>query len=69
MRVSSTWEISTVSSIMDVPSNLELRGKIDYLETKIIYEKFWLECQECFVFEMNTKYPISIDQMEQASRN
>jgi hypothetical protein len=28
-----------------------------------MYEKFWSEYQEYFVFEVDTKYKISIDQM------
>jgi hypothetical protein len=41
-------------------------GKTDYLETKKMYKKFWTECQECFVFQVDMNYTISIEQMERA---
>jgi hypothetical protein len=45
-------EISIASGITNVPFNFELGGKLDYMETKIMYKKFWTECKECFVFEV-----------------
>jgi hypothetical protein len=40
MRSSRIEEMGTTSVVTEVPSNLELGGKIDYLETKTMYEKF-----------------------------
>jgi hypothetical protein len=40
---------------MEVPFDVELGGITNYLETKRMYEKFWSECQESFVFEVDTK--------------
>jgi hypothetical protein len=57
-------EMNTTSKVTQIPFDLELDEKIDYLETKTMYEKFWTECQECFVFEVDTKYTISIEQLE-----
>ena len=34
-----------------------------------MYEKFWTECQNCFVFEVDKMFSISIDQMEQAPKD
>jgi hypothetical protein len=34
-----------------------------------MYKKFWIECQDCFVFEVGRKYSISIDQMMQAPKD
>jgi hypothetical protein len=34
-----------------------------------MYKKFWIECQDCFVFEVNTKYSISIKQMMRAPKD
>jgi hypothetical protein len=42
---------------------------MDYNETKTMYKKFWIECQDCFVFKADTKYSISIDQMMQAPKD
>jgi hypothetical protein len=58
--------MSTTSGITEVPFDLEYGGKIDYLKTKIIYKRFWTKCQEWFVIKVDTKYSISIDQMEGA---
>jgi hypothetical protein len=69
MRVSGTIEISTASEVIEVPSELETRGQIDYKETKTMYKKFWTEFQSRFVFEMDTKYSISIDQFQRASKD
>jgi hypothetical protein len=69
MRISRTGEMSTTYGVMEVPSDLEPGGKMDYLETKTMYERFWTECQECFVWNVDTKYTISIDQMERAPKD
>jgi hypothetical protein len=50
-------------------SSLELGEKTDYNETKTIYKKFWTKCQDCFVFEVDRKYSISIDQLMQAPKD
>ena len=55
--------------ITEVPSTLESEEKTDYNQTKTTYEKFWLECQDCFVFEVDKKFSISIDQMERAPKD
>jgi hypothetical protein len=69
MRVSQIAKMSTVSAITEVPSILEPGEKMDYNETKTMYEKFWTECQDCFVIEVNIKYSISIDQMMRALKD
>jgi hypothetical protein len=63
MRVSRIAEISAASAITKVPSSLKPSEKTDYNETKTMYKKVWTECQDCFVFEVDRKYSISIDQM------
>jgi hypothetical protein len=60
--------MSMVSATTKVPFALELDEKTDYNEIKTIYKKFWIECQDCFVFEVDTKYSILIDQMMQAPK-
>ena len=42
---------------------------MDYNETKTMYEKFWSECQDCFVFEVDKKLSISINQMYRAPKD
>jgi hypothetical protein len=59
--------MSIASFTMEVPSNLEPGGKTDYLKMKIMYEKFWTECHfgqsaiKCSLFQVDTKYAISIN--------
>jgi hypothetical protein len=69
MRVSRIVEISTTSATTDVLSSLESGEKMDYNETKTMYKKFWTECQDCFVLEVDRKYSISIDQMMRAQKH
>jgi hypothetical protein len=63
MRSSGVGEMSTTSIVTEVPSDLEPGGKTDYLETKTMYEKFWTECQEYFIWDVDIKYEIPIEQM------
>jgi hypothetical protein len=44
MKTFGTGEMSTTSGVIKVPFDLELGGKTDYLETKTMYKKFWIEC-------------------------
>jgi hypothetical protein len=37
-----------------------------HLTLNLVDKKFWSKCQECFVFEVDTKYIISINQMHRA---
>jgi hypothetical protein len=69
LQVSQIAEISTTSMITKVPSSLELGEKMDYNETKTMYKKFWTKCQDCFVFEVDMKYSISIDQRMQTPKD
>jgi hypothetical protein len=69
LRISRPADVSTASAITEVPSSLEPGEKTDYNETKTMYEKFWTECQDCFVFEVDRKFSISIDQMQRAPKD
>jgi hypothetical protein len=66
LKTSAAGEMSMALVVTKVPSDLEIGGKTNYEETKVMYEKLWSECQECFVFEVDTKYEISIEQMKRA---
>jgi hypothetical protein len=69
MWVTRIGELSTTSAITEVPSSLEPGEKTDYNETKTMYKKLWSECQDCFVFEADKKFSISIDQMVRAPKD
>ena len=59
-------EASTTSAITQVPSELEPGQEFDYAEIANIYNKFWTECQSCFVFGVEEKHEVNIDQLERA---
>jgi hypothetical protein len=69
MKTLETWEMSMASRVTKVPLDLKPGGKTDYHKTKIMYKKFWIGCQECFVFWMDIKHAISIDQMERTPKD
>ena len=54
-------EASTASAITQVPSELELGQEFDYAGIANIYNKFWTECQSCFVFGVEVKHEVQID--------
>ncbi len=65
-RRADNAEASTTSALTDLPAEYKHGVTVDYKEAKSIYEKFWTECQDCFVFQTDTKYEIEIDQMDRA---
>ena len=69
MRVYRPAEVSTSSTVTKIPSALEPGEKTDYKETKTMYKKFWSECQDCFVFEVDKKFSVSINQMYRALKD
>jgi hypothetical protein len=44
-----------MSRLTRILLDLESRGKTNYLKTKIIYEKYSIECQQCCNFNVDTK--------------
>jgi hypothetical protein len=69
MRTSRAKEMSTTFGIIEVPSDLEPGGRMDYLEKKTMYKKFWTKCHKCFIWNIDTKYLISIDHMERVPKD
>ena len=59
-------EASIASAITQVPAKLEPGQEFDYAEIANIYNKFWTECQSCFVFRVDEKHNVHIDQLERA---
>ena len=62
-------EASTASAITQVPSELKLDQEFDYAEIANIYNKLWTECQSCFVFGVEAKHEVHIDQLERAPKD
>ena len=54
------------SAITQVPAELELGQEFDYAKIANIYNKFWTECQSCFIFGVDEKHDVHIDQLERA---
>ena len=65
-NVQGPAEASTASAIMQVPAELEPSQEFDYAEIANIYNKFWTGCQSCFVFGVEEKHDVHIDQLERA---
>ena len=59
-------EASTASAITQVPTELEPGQEFDYAKIANIYNKFWMECQSCFVFGVEEKHEVNIDELERA---
>ena len=62
-------EATTASAITQVPSELEPDQEFDYSEIANIYNKFWTKCQSCFVFGVEEKLEVHIDQLERAPKD
>ena len=60
-NVQGLLEASIASTITQVPSELEPSQEFDYAEIANIYNKFWTECQSCFVFGVEEKHEVHID--------
>ena len=65
-NVQGLLEASKALAITQVLSELELGQEFDYAEIANIYYKFWTECQSCFVFGVEEKHEVNIDQLERA---
>ena len=61
---------SMASKLVNIPK--DIRGsikEIDYQESCKIYEGFWAECTDSYIFGIATKFKISIDQLETPPEN
>ena len=57
-------EASTAFALTKVPVELEL-GNDAYLKAIAkTYERLWMECQDCYIFEMDEKHEVGIDQLD-----
>ena len=59
-------QTSTALATTQVLSKLEPGQEFDYAEIANIYNKFWTRCQSCFVFGVDKKHKVNIDQLERA---
>ena len=49
-----------------VPSSYEPLNKADFKHINAVYKKFWLECEDAYIFGVDTKRELSIDQLVDA---
>jgi hypothetical protein len=59
-------EPSIASALTDVPAELTPGEDIDYSDAQKTYKKLWTECQDCFMFDTDTKYEIDVSKMTPA---
>ena len=57
-------EASTASVLTEVPVELEDGDEADLEAIMKINERFWMECQGCFIFEIDEKQEVRIDQLD-----
>ena len=55
---------STTSAFTEVPVELEDGNEADLEAIRKIFERFWMECQGCFIFEIDEKREVRIDQLD-----
>ena len=63
-------ENSMASELVNIPKDIGGSVKeIDYQESYKIYEGYWAECKDSYIFGIATKFKISIDQLETPPEN
>nr|PNR27966.1 hypothetical protein PHYPA_028558 [Physcomitrium patens] len=62
-QVSEVQHPTLVDAMTDVPSSYELQSKPDFKHITSVYKKFWSECEDAYIFGVNTKKGISIDKL------
>ena len=64
--VQAQVEGSIASALTEVPMELSNGDEEDLEAISKIYNQFWMECQGCYIFEMDEKREVSIDQLDLA---
>ena len=55
---------STASALTEVLVELEDGNEVDLEAIRKTYERFWMECQGCFIFDIDEKREVRIDQLD-----
>ena len=66
-QVSEVAEASLVDAMSKVPSSYEPQKKADFKHITAVYKKFWSECEDAYIFEVDEKKELSINKMVDAS--
>ena len=65
-QVSEVAEASLADAMSKVPSSYEPQKKADFKHINAVYKKFWSECKDAYVFGVDAKRELSIDQLVDA---
>ena len=59
-------EANLADTMSKVPSSYEPQKKADFKHINAVYKKFWLECEDAYIFGVDAKRELSIDQLVDA---
>ena len=62
-HVSEVAEASLADAMSKVPSSYEPQKKADFKHINVVYKKFWSECKDSYIFGVDDKKELSIDQL------
>ena len=65
-QVSKVAEASLADAMSKVPSSYEPQKKADFKHINAVYKKFWSECEDAYIFGVDAKRELSIDQLVDA---
>ena len=65
-QVSEVIEASLADAMSKVPSSYEPQKKADFKHINAVYKKFWSVCEDAYVFGIDAKRELSIDQLVDA---
>ena len=65
-QVSEVAEASLANAMSKVPSSYEPQKKADFKHINAVYKKFWSECEDAYVFGVDAKRELSINQLVDA---
>ena len=64
--MSEVAEASLAEAMNKVPSSYEPQKKADFKHINMVYKKFWSECKDAYIFGVDAKRELSIDQLVDA---
>ena len=65
-QVSKVADASLVDAMSKEPSSYEPQKKADFKHINAVYKKFWSECEDTYIFGVDAKKELSIDQLVDA---
>ena len=64
--MSEVAKASLADVVSKVPSSYEPQKKADFKHINAVYKKFWSECEDTYIFGVDAKKELSIDQLVDA---